>query len=173
MTHGNPITFFFYFPHMNLTHFVPVITPPPPPPSSPALRAQTGTKRRGRTGRERPALRHICALQPLRPHPPLHLPPLSILTGSQTTLHFCGGVSLASVQQGQMPFHFLAFDRCPALSSVSPSPRSLTGHHFPSLTAPNSPPTPLRFKGWDWQWLESEYIFTELIHQRLIGGHVR
>lgn len=98
---------------------------------------------------------------------PLHLPPLPILIGSQTTLHFCGGVSLASVQQGQMPFHFLAFDRCPALSSVSPSPRSLTGHHFPSLTAPP------RFKGWDWQWLESEYIFTELIHQQLISGRVQ
>lgn len=48
--------------------------------------------------------------------------PLLIPTGSQTTLHFCGSATHAGIQQGQMPFHFLVFDRCTALSSVSPSP---------------------------------------------------
>lgn len=45
-----------------------------------------------------------------------------------TTLHFCGSTSLAAVQQGQMPFHFLAFDRCSAVSSISlcPLPPSLS-----------------------------------------------
>lgn len=48
--------------------------------------------------------------------------PLLIPTGSQTTLHFCGSATHAGIRQGQMPFHFLIFDRCTALSSVSPSP---------------------------------------------------
>lgn len=76
--------------------------------------------------------------------------PLLIPTGSQTTLHFCGSATHAGIQQGQMPFHFLVFDRCTALSSVSPSPSTrMLPSPFCQLNWPSFSPSVLK-NGRNW-----------------------
>lgn len=102
------------------------------------------------------------------------LSPLPLLTVSQTTLHFCGRASLASVQQGQMPFHFLAFDRCLALSSVSPSWYTRTTTISPVKL---SSLIPFRLRGWDWQEPQSNmYLYREntlAINQLKLVQHIK
>lgn len=169
MMHENPITFFFIFPTWIWLISSLLLLPPP----SPALRAQTVTKRGGRTGRERPALRHICALQPLPPPTPASpSPPNSHRFPNYFALLWRGVTCQRPTRSNAISFSRLWSLPASFISLTLP-----TQPHWPPFPQFNCPqlilPTPLRFKGWDWQWLESEYIFKELIHQRLTSGRIQ
>lgn len=103
----------------------------PPPPTT----EQTGP----------PSTYPACPSPPYSPSTYMHThnPPKLLCT----SVACCCCCRLPAVQQGQMPFHFLVFDRHPALSSVLPIPplRHHTHIQLPSL--PVKVPTPNQAEG--------------------------